>query len=257
LDRGRRHAAAGAPRPTPCPALDAGPPALRRLTLAPSRRSDRVRPAWDARALQEGDRRGGGRGNTAPSTIVWFRLDLRLADNPALNAAVASGGPEFARFPWKRQAAWRRAWQRGETGYPLVDAGMRELGATGWMHNRVRMVAASFLVKHLLQPWREGARWFWDTLVDADLANNALGWQWSAGCGGAHADAGGPCDDAWTPVLDRTRHADEHWHALPAGEVARVLATDAARGLESPAIVERRRQSGANVLSSRSPTCRP
>ena len=91
--------------------------------------------------------------------------------------------PEFARFPWRENPAWLRAWQRGRTGYPLVDAGMRELWTTGWMHNRVRMVVASFLVKNLLIPWQEGARWFWDTLVDADLANNTLGWQWTAGCG--------------------------------------------------------------------------
>jgi len=90
---------------------------------------------------------------------------------------------QFARFPWRQNAAWLAAWQQGRTGYPLVDAGMRELWATGWMHNRVRMVAASFLVKNLLIPWQEGARWFWDTLVDADLANNTLGWQWTAGCG--------------------------------------------------------------------------
>ena len=90
---------------------------------------------------------------------------------------------EFARFPWRENPAWLRAWQRGQTGYPLVDAGMRELWSTGWMHNRVRMVVASFLVKNLLLPWQEGARWFWDTLVDADLANNTLGWQWTAGCG--------------------------------------------------------------------------
>jgi len=76
-----------------------------------------------------------------------------------------------------------KAWKHGRTGYPLVDAGMRELWRTGWMHNRVRMVVASFLVKHLLMPWQEGAAWFWDTLVDADLANNTLGWQWVAGCG--------------------------------------------------------------------------
>ena len=69
------------------------------------------------------------------------------------------------------------------TGYPMVDAGMRELWHTGWMHNRVRMLAASFLVKHLMISWQEGAAWFWDTLVDADLANNTLGWQWVAGCG--------------------------------------------------------------------------
>ena len=90
---------------------------------------------------------------------------------------------EFASFPWDRRPRELRAWQRGETGYPLVDAGMRELWATGWMHNRVRMVAASFLVKDLRVHWLEGARWFWDTLVDADLANNTLNWQWSAGCG--------------------------------------------------------------------------
>ena len=90
---------------------------------------------------------------------------------------------EFADFPWKSDRTMLRAWQRGQTGYPLVDAGMRELWHTGWMHNRVRMVVASFLVKDLLIPWQEGAAWFWGTLVDADLANNTLGWQWTAGCG--------------------------------------------------------------------------
>ena len=90
---------------------------------------------------------------------------------------------EFGRFPWRSSPAHLKAWQQGRTGYPLVDAGMRELWTTGWMHNRVRMVTASFLVKHLLISWEEGARWFWDTLVDADLASNTLGWQWTAGCG--------------------------------------------------------------------------
>jgi deoxyribodipyrimidine photo-lyase len=90
---------------------------------------------------------------------------------------------EFAQFPWRQNSKMLRAWQRGMTGIPLVDAGMRELWATGWMHNRVRMVVASFLVKNLLIGWQDGARWFWDTLVDADLANNTLNWQWSAGCG--------------------------------------------------------------------------
>jgi deoxyribodipyrimidine photo-lyase len=92
--------------------------------------------------------------------------------------------PRFDAFRWADDdpAALRR-WQRGRTGIPLVDAGMRELWHTGWMHNRVRMIAASFLTKNLRQHWRHGARWFWDTLVDADLANNTLGWQWVAGCG--------------------------------------------------------------------------
>lgn len=91
--------------------------------------------------------------------------------------------PAFEAFPWLRDAKGLRAWQQGRTGYPYVDAGMRQLWATGWMHNRVRMAAASFLVKHLLLPWQAGAKWFWDTLVDADLAQNTLGWQWVAGSG--------------------------------------------------------------------------
>jgi deoxyribodipyrimidine photo-lyase len=90
---------------------------------------------------------------------------------------------EFAAFPWRMDPKRFKAWRQGRTGYPLVDAGMRELWHTGWMHNRVRMVVASFLVKHLLISWQDGAAWFWDTLVDADLANNTLGWQWVAGCG--------------------------------------------------------------------------
>ena len=90
---------------------------------------------------------------------------------------------EFAAFPWVGGADALSAWQQGRTGYPIVDAGMRELWQTGYMHNRVRMVAASFLCKHLLVDWRSGQRWFWDTLVDADLANNTCGWQWVAGSG--------------------------------------------------------------------------
>lgn len=104
---------------------------------------------------------------------------------------------EFARFPWRYDQAAFDAWSSGRTGYPLVDAGMRELWTTGWMHNRVRMVAASLLVKHLLISWQTGAAWFWDTLVDADLANNTLGWQWVAGCG---ADAA-PYFRIFNPVV--------------------------------------------------------
>jgi len=89
----------------------------------------------------------------------------------------------FHRFPWMGSREQLLAWQTGQTGYPIVDAGMRELWHTGYMHNRVRMVTASFLTKHLLVHWREGAKWFWDTLLDADLANNSSGWQWVAGSG--------------------------------------------------------------------------
>jgi len=96
---------------------------------------------------------------------------------------TANVDDRFDGFGWRDDKAGLAAWQRGLTGYPIVDAGMRELWQTGWMHNRVRMAAASFLVKHLLIDWRAGERWFWDTLVDADPANNAGNWQWVAGCG--------------------------------------------------------------------------
>lgn len=91
--------------------------------------------------------------------------------------------PEFNGFPWDHDASAYDAWCKGQTGYPMVDAGMRELWQTGYMHNRVRMITGSFLVKHLLQPWQLGERWFWDTLVDADIANNPASWQWVSGCG--------------------------------------------------------------------------
>jgi deoxyribodipyrimidine photo-lyase len=115
--------------------------------------------------------------------LVWREFSCHLLSRtPGLPEEPLK--PEFARFPWAEDYADAlRAWQQGRTGYPLVDAGMRELWATGWMHNRVRMVTASFLIKHLLIPWQEGERWFWDTLVDADLANNAASWQWVAGSG--------------------------------------------------------------------------
>ncbi len=105
--------------------------------------------------------------------------------------------PEFAGFPWQANDTALKAWQQGRTGYPIVDAGMRELWATGIMHNRVRMITASFLIKDLLIPWQEGERWFWDTLVDADIGNNAASWQWVAGCG---ADAA-PYFRIFNPVL--------------------------------------------------------
>ena len=103
----------------------------------------------------------------------------------------------FEAFPWREDEQSLTAWQRGQTGIPIVDAGMRELYETGWQHNRVRMIVGSFLVKNLLLPWTEGERWFWDTLVDGDLANNAAGWQWIGGCG---ADAA-PYFRVFNPIL--------------------------------------------------------
>jgi deoxyribodipyrimidine photo-lyase len=90
---------------------------------------------------------------------------------------------QFEKLPWRTSKKDLAAWQRGQTGVPIVDAGMRQLWQLGWMHNRVRMIVASFLIKHLLIDWRDGEAWFWDTLVDADLGNNATNWQWVAGCG--------------------------------------------------------------------------
>ncbi|WP_420383033.1 cryptochrome/photolyase family protein [Novosphingobium sp.] len=97
--------------------------------------------------------------------------------------AVRNAREAFDHLPWRDDAKGLAAWQKGQTGYPIVDAGMRQLWATGWMHNRVRMITASFLIKHLLIDWREGERWFWDTLVDADHGSNAVNWQWTAGSG--------------------------------------------------------------------------
>ena len=139
----------------------------------------------------------------------------------------------FNAFPWKSNYRHElQRWQRGQTGIPLVDAGMRELWTTGYMHNRVRMIVASFLVKNLLIPWQEGARWFWNTLVDADLANNTMGWQWCAGCGadaapffrifnpvlqGEKFDKEGRYIRRWLPELARleNRHLHKPWTADP------------------------------------------
>jgi deoxyribodipyrimidine photo-lyase len=107
----------------------------------------------------------------------------------------------FDHFPWRKDKVALRAWQKGQTGYPIVDAGMRQLWTTGWMHNRVRMIVASFLVKHLLIDWRDGEAWFWDTLVDADPANNPASWQWVAGSG---ADAA-PYFRIFNPTLQGTK----------------------------------------------------
>ncbi len=138
--------------------------------------------------------------------------------------------PEYSSFPWQQDKPALRAWQRGQTGYPIVDAGMRQLWHSGWMHNRVRMIVGSFLVKHLLLHWREGELWFWDTLVDADLANNAAGWQWVAGSGadaapyfrvfnpilqGKKFDPEGDYVRQWVPELTRlsSRYIHEPWQA--------------------------------------------
>lgn len=136
----------------------------------------------------------------------------------------------FAAFPWDDDQDARNAWRFGQTGYPIVDAGMRQLRITGWMHNRVRMIVGSFLAKDLIEDWRHGERWFWDNLVDADLASNTLGWQWIAGCGpdaapyfrifnpvkqGEKFDPHGSYVRRWVPELAKLGAADIHapWDA--------------------------------------------
>jgi len=130
------------------------------------------------------------------SELAWREFSNHLLFHTP-DLATRNFQPRFDAFPWQPDRRQVRAWQRGRTGYPIVDAGMRELWHTGWMHNRVRMITASFLIKHLLTDWRTGEAWFWDALVDADAANNAASWQWVAGSG---ADAA-PYFRVFNPVL--------------------------------------------------------
>ncbi len=161
--------------------------------------------------------------------LLWHEFAAYLLWNNA-NLPDAPLRAAFSRLPWRDEPAGLRAWQRGRTGVPIVDAGMRQLWNMGWMHNRVRMITASFLVKHLLVDWVAGEAWFWDTLVDADLAANAASWQWVAGCGtdsqpffrvfnpvsqGRKFDPDGTYVRRWVPELARMpdRWLHEPWSA--------------------------------------------
>jgi len=142
-----------------------------------------ARQVWTA-ALKAGERAGLAadvvRGDRFCAELVWREFATQqLVLHPSLPDRART--PTFDHMPWRHDARELRAWQKGRTGFAMVDAGMRELWQTGFMHNRVRMITASLLVKNLLHDWRHGERWFWDTLVDADLASNALNWQWVAG----------------------------------------------------------------------------
>jgi deoxyribodipyrimidine photo-lyase len=168
-------------------------------SLSPHLRFGEISPrqVWHAaRFAAAGEPRLAGGIEKFLSELGWREFCRHLLfDHPDL--ATENLQPAFDAFPWHRDEAALKAWQRGRTGYPLVDAGIRQLWATGIMHNRVRMAVASFLVKHLLTDWRDGEAWFWDTLVDADAGSNPANWQWVAGSG---ADAA-PYFRVFNPVL--------------------------------------------------------
>jgi deoxyribodipyrimidine photo-lyase len=168
--------------------------------LSPHLHFGEISPAQCWHAVRAAQAQAGGRLDGGAEKflkeVLWREFSCHLLHHwPTLPEAPFK--PEFADFPWADDPVGLKAWQAGRTGYPIVDAGMRELWATGIMHNRVRMIAASFLIKDLLIPWQQGERWFWDTLVDADIASNAASWQWVAGSG---ADAA-PYFRIFNPVL--------------------------------------------------------
>jgi deoxyribodipyrimidine photo-lyase len=196
--------------------------------LSPHLRFGEIGPAQIWRAVKDGIDAGRYDERNAMvflSEIAWREFsNVLLHFNPDL--ARANYNPSFDQMPWRKDKNALTAWAHGQTGYPMVDAGMRELWHTGWMHNRVRMIAASFLCKHLLLPWQAGEEWFWDTLVDADPAANAASWQWTAGSGadaapyfrvfnpisqGSKFDVTGGYVRRWCPELSRL--PDKFLHA--------------------------------------------
>jgi deoxyribodipyrimidine photo-lyase len=221
------------------------------------------RQVWAAVEQHARAGRGAGRGAEAfLRELGWREFSYHLlASHPELPSRPLR--PEFERFPWREDAAALAAWQRGATGYPIVDAGMRELWQTGWMHNRVRMVVASFLIKHLLLPWQHGASWFWDTLVDADLANNSASWQWVAGCGadaapyfrifnpvrqGTRFDTDGRYVRRWVPELARL--PDGALHAPWAASTGTLGRAGIVLGRDYPAPVVDHREARARALAA-------
>ncbi|WP_127089357.1 cryptochrome/photolyase family protein [Aquabacter cavernae] len=186
-------------------------PYLASGALSPNQVLYAIRGAAEAGEAPHGD------AEKFEAELLWREFSHHLLEaEPDLR--VRNLQPRFDAFPWREASGELKAWRKGLTGYPLVDAGLRQLWQTGWMHNRVRMVVASFLAKHLLIDWREGEAWFWDTLVDADPANNPASWQWVAGTG---ADAA-PYFRVFNPVLQGEKFD-------PAGEYVRAFVPELAR----------------------------
>jgi deoxyribodipyrimidine photo-lyase len=207
-----------------------------------------VRQVWHALGTRApGTKASKVRDSTFAAELLWREFAHHLIYHFP-RSVLEPLDRRFARFAWSRDVAHLRAWQRGRTGIPIVDAGMRQLWATGWMHNRVRMIVASFLVKNLRLQWQEGARWFWDTLVDADLANNTMNWQWVAGSGAdaapyfrifnpvtqsAKFDPDGEYVRRWVPELARLEVP--HIHAPHAAPAALLQAAGVQIGASYPA----------------------
>lgn len=207
--------------------------------LSPHLHFGEIGPRQVWRAAQDASARGASERQVDKflSELGWREFHHHLLFyNPDL--ATKNFRPEWDAFEWREDEDAFRAWTRGRTGYPIVDAGMRELWATGYMHNRVRMIAASFLIKDLLIDWRRGEAWFWDTLVDADLAQNAANWQWVAGSGadaspyfrifnpvtqGQKFDPDGDYIRRWVPELRNSPTKVIH---LPGGGVSDLFAAD-------------------------------
>ncbi len=233
--------------------------------LSPHLHFGEISPAmcWNAAkvaAARASDREKGL--ETFLKELVWREFSYHLLWHfPTLPEAPFR--PEFAAFPWERNKRALAAWQRGQTGIPIVDAGMRELWATGWMHNRVRMIVASFLVKNLLIPWQEGEAWFWDTLVDADLAANAASWQWVAGSGadaapyfrifnpvrqGQTFDAAGGYVRRWVPEIAKLD--DAHLHAPWDADLATLRAAGVVLGSTYPRPIADLSETRARALAA-------
>jgi deoxyribodipyrimidine photo-lyase len=198
--------------------------------LSPHLHFGEIGPRQVRAAAERGDV-GHGEAETYQKELLWREFNYSLLfHNPDITHRPFNAA--FARFEWLDDSSGFHAWTKGLTGFPIVDAAMRQLWTTGWMHNRARMIAASFLVKDLLVDWRRGEAWFWDTLVDADLANNVTNWQWVAGSGadaapffrifnpilqGAKFDAQGLYVRRWVPELAALSDRDIHqpWNADP------------------------------------------